>query len=62
MECLSCKKYVAESISAATIEKDGNVEFIRCQYCGAKNILTFLPVNSGPDKFYFERFVIDQGI
>ena len=59
MECLNCNKNVAELISSAVIEKVNNIEFIRCQHCGAKNILNFLPVNNAPDKFYFESFEID---
>lgn len=56
MECLNCEKEIPISVSFSC---DENVDFIRCPHCNAKNIVKFLPVNSGPDEFYLDHFELD---
>lgn len=56
MECLNCEKDIPTSVS---FDRDENNDFLRCPHCKAKNIVKFLPTNSGPEKFILDRYEKD---
>jgi DNA-directed RNA polymerase subunit RPC12/RpoP len=69
MNCLKCEKEIVETIVQENgsgwmrlgEEKkflyDGENEYVRCPYCGAKNILSNVPPGkSGAMRFKFTRY------
>ena len=69
MDCLKCEKEIVETMVQEngsgwmrdSEEKkfihDGENEYVRCPYCGAKNILSNVPPGkSGAMRFKFTRY------